>query len=607
MRLGKTFFIVVPDSDAARSVIDAVVADANVVLSHPSGRPWLLAAGPEHQVVHARGRHCLLAVIGSSDASPESLESALDRVRTPADLALVRRRISGSFSVVGSFDGAVYAAGAAVETTKLFHSRVAGVHVVCDRADILAQLGEFSLDHAGLALRLASGVPYPCTETPIWRDVTPLPGHDCLHISRDGLRLQTQRWWWSPPPTLSRKEGAANLRSALADAVATRTRHATNVACDLSGGLDSTPLCFFAAEGPNGVTARTYFNGDPGGGEDLRWAREALPHMPGVHTHVVTSTDEMPDFYGGLEDIQVHLDEPTQAYTAGPRILHGLADDHDRGITVHLNGLGGDHLLRGLRGWEHTLLRTQPIKAWRRARANDIPSGIPARTTLRQLIDRRSYRQWLMGSLDEARRGVQGPDVPRINDWSPPLHLPGWLSRDAREAVVQSVLLASETATPLDSTLAGHLDLYSLRDAGRLVRTASQLGQHQEVSYEAPLLDDHVVEAVLSVRREDRDSPLEWKPMMKSAMATLLPESYLRRTSKIGGAPQAVRGWATHQERLVSLCEESGLHEAGLVDIDRFVRATRPSSTSPPTNRMHGLINVALFLRTMPATLRTTT
>lgn len=35
MRLGKTFFIVVPDSDAARSVIDAVVADANVVLSHP--------------------------------------------------------------------------------------------------------------------------------------------------------------------------------------------------------------------------------------------------------------------------------------------------------------------------------------------------------------------------------------------------------------------------------------------------------------------------------------------------------------------------------------------------------------------------------------------
>ena len=81
---------------------------------------------------------------------------------------------------------------------------------------------------------------------------------------------------------------------------------------------------------------------------------------------------------------------------------------------------------------------------------------------------------------------------------------------------------------------------------------------HHGVHYDGPLVDDHVVEAVLAVRHEERDTPIEWKPLMKAAMKNLLPDDYLRRTNKVGGSPQSLRGYAANYDQLVAIWEESG-------------------------------------------------
>lgn len=348
--------------------------------------------------------------------------------------------------------------------------------------------------------------------------------------------------------------------------------------------------------GPSGVLARTLGNDDPGGDEDLRWARLALPTMPGVHTHLVESTDDYEDFYEGVDGVRAVLDEPTQAATAGPRIVRMLTDDVDRGVAVHLNGLGGDHLLRGLPPWEHTLARSAPLRAWRRARSGHVPQGVGPITTLRQLTDRRSYGRWVQDTCGAALRGDEADGLLSVDDWSARPRLAPWLGPDAREHLRRTVARLAD-ATPLHPTRAGHVDLFSIRDAARLVRGTAQLGHALGVAYEAPLLDDRVVEAALAVRRDERDTPLEWKPLMKEAMAGVLPDAYLRRTNKVGGGPQSVRGWARHHGALMALVEESGLLDRGLLDRETLLATTRPRERETPPTHLHHVVNAALFLR----------
>ncbi|MCT1891870.1 asparagine synthase-related protein, partial [Brevibacterium luteolum] len=101
-------------------------------------------------------------------------------------------------------------------------------------------------------------------------------------------------------------------------------------------------------------------------------------------------------------------------------------------------------------------------------------------------------------------------------------------------------------------------------------------GRYYGIDFESPLLDDRVVEAVLSVRYEERDTPTEWKPLMKSAMEGLLPGEYLRRTNKIGAGPQPVRGYSTHFQSLRRLWEYSGLLDNGLFDSNALLESAAP-------------------------------
>lgn len=591
---GETGFVVLPDTSAAARLAARLVTPTQ--LRHASGRPFLLGDPATDRVLTAETGADRLALVGQVDADPAELRQLLASVTTPAGLTRATGR-PGSYCTVGSIGGQVYVSGPAFETRRLWWANIDGVTVISNRADCLARLGDFDVDPTALVLRLLGSTPHPLDRPSLWAEVNALPGDRYLTVDRHGQHSQGT-WWQLPAPELDLAAGAAGLREALAGSVRARTATGSALACDLSGGLDSTPLCYFAARAGQGVLARTLYNDDPGGAEDLRWAQKTLDVMPGVHTHLVSTTDALMDFYEGIDGVHAPLDEPNQAVTAGPRIMALLTDDRDRGIGLHLNGLGGDHILRGVEAWEHTLFRTHPWQAWQRARAAHIPEGIPARTTLRQLVDRRAYRQWLRdtaaAALDDrtSRRAVPG-----LNDWSPPMALPPWLSQAGVDIVRDRVRRALPAAEPLDPTMAGHTDLYFIRDAGRLVRSTAQLGTPLGVAYEAPLLDDGVVEAALAVRREQRDNPLEWKPLMKAAMRGLLPDDYLKRTSKVGGGPQSVRGYRRHYDQLIGLMESGGLFDTGLVDRTRLIESTTPSEWETPAHHIHQAVNAAVFLR----------
>ncbi|WP_143861328.1 asparagine synthase-related protein [Nocardia amikacinitolerans] len=56
------------------------------------------------------------------------------------------------------------------------------------------------------------------------------------------------RWWNCPPPEQPSAGCAARLRETLRASVAVRLGPDQAVSADMSGGLDSTSLCFLAAE-----------------------------------------------------------------------------------------------------------------------------------------------------------------------------------------------------------------------------------------------------------------------------------------------------------------------------------------------------------------------
>ncbi|WP_167476590.1 asparagine synthase [Nocardia arthritidis] len=501
-------------------------------------------------------------------------------------------RFAGAYHVVGSFEGRVYAQGSASGVHRVYHAAVCGVRVLSDRMDMLAELAGLPPNDTAVAMRLVRGLPYPLSEVPLWSGITAVAADDCLVVETDGHGWATKTWWRRPDPVLSRAEGAARLRSALADATAARAVGGL-ITCDLSGGLDSTPLCYFAARSPSGVIAKTSYNDDPGGRQDLLWARKALAVMPGVREHVVESTNDMPDFYGGLLDILDRVDEPTQSLLCAPRIEHQLRYDSARGVAVHLNGLGGDQLFCGSSSWEHSLFRRKPLSAWQRARAVQLAEGHSPLATLRALCDRSGYAAWLSRSIEDALDGR----APGLCGWSLTPRFPSWLSAAAKDALREAMLRAVRDADPLGVNRAEHHELSEIRDAARVVRGSAQLGARFGVSHQAPLLDDRVVEACLSVRREERVTPVEWKPLMKEAMRGLLPDEFLRRVTKTDGTGQVMRGFNAHRHDISTLCESSGLSESGLIDMAAFTAAVNPKGMELPDTLMNEFTNLALFIR----------
>jgi asparagine synthetase B (glutamine-hydrolysing) len=131
---------------------------------------------------------------------------------------------------------------------QVFHTRIEGVPVAGERADALAGMTGSGMDEQVLAVRVACGslVPPPLGEHSFWRRVRALPSDHYLRIDPCGT-VGELRWWHSPEPEVGLTMGADAVRQALETAVAARTSAKGRLSADLSGGLDSTSLCFLAA------------------------------------------------------------------------------------------------------------------------------------------------------------------------------------------------------------------------------------------------------------------------------------------------------------------------------------------------------------------------
>ncbi|MEU9981564.1 lasso peptide isopeptide bond-forming cyclase [Streptomyces sp. NPDC050856] len=592
---GDAHFTVFPDRADAAAAARSFTRPGTRVLPHASGRPWLVGRWHDDELVTARAGTAAIALIGCCPTDTAALQRHAAGLRDLARLDALARTLAGSFHLVAALDGRLRVQGSASGLRLVFHALVDGVRLAATSADVLAAALGAEPDREQLAVRLLWPVPHPLSEPSLWHEVTALAPEDALIVAADGRTARHSRWWTPPEPVRPLAQGAPRVREALTEAVDARTRQGGVVSCDLSGGLDSTSLCFLADRSPARVVAGTWPGRDPAD-TDLHWARQAAGFLPDVE-HVVWDADASPLVYTDLLDIDDLLDEPTIGVMDRSRVLHHLPDLAARGSRLHLTGIGGDHVAWCSEAYYHRLVRTRPLFALRRLRGFRALWQWPLAGTARALADSRPYRVWLADSARHLRDPLP-PSVAAGLGWGMAPRLFGWVTPDAERLAARAIREAAHDAVPLHPDRGLHADLAQIRDCTRVIRQWDRMAARSGLPMASPFLDDRVIEACLAVRPSERVTPWRYKPLLTEAMSGIVPEVCLRRTNKAAASMDAANGLREHRGDLLALWEDSRLAGLGLVDAAALRRlAERPATPGLRDAILYSTIACEVWLR----------
>ncbi|MGW6956327.1 lasso peptide isopeptide bond-forming cyclase [Streptomyces chartreusis] len=598
--LGDADFTVFPDRADAAAVARSFARPGSRTLTHASGRPWLVGDWHDDEVVTASAGDTALAVIGCCPVGAGELRRTAARLRDLAELDVFARSLPGSFHLVAALGGRLRVQGTASGLRLVFHAEIDGVRVAAGRADVLAAALGLDPDPQELAVRLLWPAPYPLFETSLWRPVTAVPPQEALLVGADGRSARHTRWWTPPEPVRPLAEAAPLIRTALEEAVGARTRQGGVVSCDLSGGLDSTSVCFLADRSPARVVAGTWPGRDPAD-SDLHWAELAAGHLPDVE-HVIWDADASPLVYEDLLGIDDLLDEPTIGVMDRSRVLHHLPALAARGSRVHLTGIGGDHVAWCSEAHYHRLLRTRPLFGLRQLRGFRALWDWPLGGTVRALADSRPYGRWL-GAAAGRLRDPSPSSVATGLGWGMAPRLFDWATADTERLARRALLDAAPTATPLHPDRGMHADLEQIRSTTRIIRQWDRMAARAGLPMAHPFLDDRVIEACLAVRPAERVTPWAYKPVLTAAMRGLVPEACLRRTTKATAAMDAADGLRDHRADLLALWADSRLARLGLVDGAELRRlARRPTSPGLSDAILYSTIAAEVWLRGLSRT-----
>lgn len=373
---------------------------------------------------------------------------------------------------------------------------------------LASALGEPELDRARMAAYFS--LEDPCPTSTFWRGIRRLAPGEILIV--DGERSRSS-WLPRPSPvtglhTLGAEERAEALRHRLDLAVRCRLRTIGRPAVLLSGGLDSAPIAALARRAlPAGERLQAIswvFPRHPRADESIHLA--ALERELDLDLHRLPGDDEAPRPH--LPSWPSHPATPEQnAY----RRLHERAyrTANRLGARVLLSGLCGDQLYGGA---EYRLAET--VRAGRfadvaRELSRQAGQGrgalraalgalVPERLRLERAARRRRERfPWLTeGALDLL------PD---------PVERDGWAAEYPRPAQAKSLLGAHN---------------------GHGLSVERYYSDPRGVEVRHPLRDRRVIELFLGLPADDLATAGVVRPILRRAMAGLLPPSILARRDK---------------------------------------------------------------------------
>ncbi|MBY6350625.1 asparagine synthase-related protein [Rhodococcoides corynebacterioides] len=450
--------------------------------------------------------------------------------------------------------------------TAIYHTRLTDSreHLISSSARLLAGAVDAAPDAEALALQLLDFMPHPVNHTAMWSGVECVePGNILTKGSRGNY--STRRWWHPPSPTRTLHDAREDVRRELIAAVELRTGMGPNFAADLSGGLDSTPICHLAGRSGRQFVARTVASRDAAD-QDMEWAAKAASSIPGL-VHLKIPAENVPLYYSELDAPVAPTDEPATTLLEAGRQFVGLKEVSSNAETL-LTGVGGDHLFTPPFALLRTALQTQPAPALKRIRQASLQNGWRLRDVLASArpIDYPTWIDRCKNTLD--RRPSLGAHA---LDWDSPPHLPAWATSNARDAVISALEAASRHATPLSQDRGQHADQYMIHHGTRIARVLNEGAFfHHAIRFEHPYFDDRLIESCMQIRPLERSDPWNFKPVIKSAMQGIIHPAMQLRQDKGAGSVDKYAGLANNRQRISDQIENSLLAEMGLIDVSRL-------------------------------------
>jgi asparagine synthase (glutamine-hydrolysing) len=563
-------WMVLPDRPDARRVVAGWPWWSRWVLAHASGRPWLVGGLDRGEVILASVGSLRVAVIGSCPVTATRLRELVAGVRRVAELDSLAGVLPGCWHLVASVDGVVRVQGSLSGVRQVFHTRIQGVAVAGERADVLAGVAGSGVDEQVLAVRVACGplVPPPLGEHSFWRGVQVLAPDHYLRIDPSGM-VGELRWWQPPRAEVSLGVGAGVVREALEVAVATRRPSHGRLSADLSGGMDSTSLCFLAARAGMADLVTFRWAEADAANDDAVFATHAACGLPQAE-HLVLPQAQMPRVFADPGDTG-DTEAPYQFTRTLARTRHNAKLLATHGARRHLAGHGGDELFDNPPAYLHSLVRRDPLTAIRHVRGYQALGRWPWGATLAALARNADLGAWWH---QQAQQLSTGPPPRRMPDlgWGYPLRAPVWVTPAAIDTTRALLHSTAEQAQPLASDRGQHLALTILRMTGPAYRQLCGVLATAGVRLELPYLDDRVIEAALVVRPHERTTPWRYKPLLVEAMRGILPERITARTTKGEFSADVRIGLRRHLPEILAVFDDSTLAAHGLINPDQLRR-----------------------------------
>ncbi|MFF9022019.1 asparagine synthase-related protein [Streptomyces eurythermus] len=591
------WWVMLPGSPAAAAVADRLGREGVRRVPHASGRPWLVRRWDARQEVSARAGETRIVVLGRSAARAGTLRRRIERVRLPAEAERAVTGLAGSFHVLASVGGRVWARGTASAVCRVFTAHIDGVPVAAGRADVLAALSGADPDLGALAVRLlhppvASTV---LADRTYWRNVRAVPPHEALVWERDGRRGPGVRWWRPPEPHLSPAEAATEARTALTDAVGTCTAGGGTVSADLSGGLDSTSRCFLAARATDRLVTAHREGRDPDN-DDALWAARAREALPSA-IHLVLTGEESPDWFAGVGGLRLPSEEPCAWVRDFAKQTDLLRRAGEHGSRLHLSGGGGDEMFTPFPCHLQDLAAARPWQAWQLLSRQRHQWRAGHLSVARGVLGRTSYRRWLLAAADHVTlpppSGLTG-----MLGWQPEPRAPGWATPEAVAMMTDALRTAAAgSPEPLAPQRSVHCALQQVREGGNTIRVLNQTPAGPDLAL--PCTDDAVVTAALSVRPLEAVRAGTYKPLLGAALSGIVPAHILARPDKGPYDADFYHGLRRHRGELLALTEDPRLAAAGLIDAERLRRTLHHIADAAELDPLLHTLGCEVWLRSL--------
>ena len=343
--------------------------------------------------------------------------------------------------------------------------------------------------------------------------------------------------WWNPSiaetSTLSFNQAAEALRALFLDSVRLHLRSDVPLGVALSGGIDSSAIAGAMRHLEPQMDIHTFsYIGEGDAVSEEPWIDQVNTHIHAVPHKVRVAPNDLAADVGELIRVQGEPFCTTSMY-AQYRVFRAA---REAGITVVLEGQGGDELLAGYQGYQGQRMRSllergQWAEMWRFSRRWKQWPGRSGRSAWRglagQLLPDRLFRlflpwvgiepAWL--NLEELRRqggSTRPARLPRV--------------ADARGRRVPEVLLRAISEGGLPS----------------LLRYGDRNAMAFSIENRVPFLTLPLAELLLSLPEHYLISPAgETKAVFRAAMRGIVPHTVLDRRDKIGFETPMGR-WVEH-------------------------------------------------------------